>query len=646
MTLSIIIVNYNVKYFLEQCLYSIYKSSLQHFEVIVIDNNSTDGSMEFLEPLFLQVQFIKNKHNPGFAKACNQGVETATGKYILFLNPDTLLAEDTLSTCVSFFEKMPAAGALGVQMLDGSGAFLKESKRSFPAPLTAFFKLAGLAKAFPRSPFFSRYHLGHLPQYKNNEVDVLAGAFMMIPKKVLERTGSFDETFFMYGEDVDLSYRIQKAGYKNYYVADAAIIHFKGESTKRGSLNYVRLFYSAMSLFVQKHYGGAKANVFNTFIHVAIWLRAAASAAAKFIKWSRLPVIDAALILFSFWLVKEVWIKYIRTDIIYSNQLFLILFPAFTVVYLAVAYYAGLYNKIYRKTNLMRSTGIATLVLLSGYSLLPETYRFSRGILAFGALLSFAFITVLRSVLIKTGLLQQPIENNVQPYLLIAGTIEEFGEIKNLLAAAGKEKNIIGRIAVTNDLQGALAHIDAVCATADALAAKELIICTGALSYKKTIALIKDLNRCVRVRFHAADSSSIVGSDSGKGNGEVLSEQTPFNLNEPHYRRLKRLIDVGISVSFLIFFPVHFFFVKKPMLFIKACVQVLIAKKTWIGYSGYQTALPHLRKGIIAANGLSKNEAQALPESAVYLIDHWYAKNYTPLQDIKTIFKNYRKLDG
>ncbi|HZH94328.1 MAG TPA: glycosyltransferase family 2 protein, partial [Flavisolibacter sp.] len=212
MTLSIIIVNYNVKYFLEQCLHSIAKSTLQNIEIIVVDNNSSDGSVAYLQPRFPGIRFIQNTNNTGFAKACNQGLAVATGTYILFLNPDTIIAEDTAGTCVSFFEKTAGAGALGVRMVDGGGRFLKESKRSFPGPLTSLFKLTGLAKLFPKSKVFSRYHLGHLAENTNHEVDVLAGAFMMIRKTVLEKTGPFDETFFMYGEDVDLSYRIQKNG--------------------------------------------------------------------------------------------------------------------------------------------------------------------------------------------------------------------------------------------------------------------------------------------------------------------------------------------------------------------------------------------------------------------------------------------------
>ena len=275
MQLSVIIVNYNVKYFLEQCLCSVLNACRNiNSEILVVDNNSSDDSKTFLEPKFPSVSFTWNKSNAGFAKANNQALRTAKGEYIVFLNPDTIIPEDCFEKCISFFNKHPCAGALGVHMIDGSGKFLKESKRAFPSPLTSLYKLTGLAKLFPRSKTFARYYLGNLSENEDHEVDVLAGAFMMIPQNVLAVTGSFDEIFFMYGEDIDLSYRIQAAGFKNYYHSKCTIIHFKGESTKRGSFNYVRMFYKAMSLFVKKHYSSGKARFYNILIRIGIFLHA------------------------------------------------------------------------------------------------------------------------------------------------------------------------------------------------------------------------------------------------------------------------------------------------------------------------------------------------------------------------------------
>ncbi|MCW3089245.1 MAG: glycosyltransferase [Ferruginibacter sp.] len=247
-------------------------------EIFVVDNNSTDGSKEFFEGRFDNVKFTWNEVNLGFGKANNLALKQAIGEYILFLNPDTILPEDCLDKSLSFFQNQHDAGAIGIRMIDGTGRFLKESKRSFPSLSTAFYKLSGLAALFPGSAVFARYYLGQLDPHRNHVVDVLAGAFMMVPQKVLGITGGFDERFFMYGEDVDLSYRIQRAGFKNFYFAESTIIHFKGESTKRGSLNYVRLFYGAMGLFVQKHYISGFGRFYTLLIRVAIWTGATISA--------------------------------------------------------------------------------------------------------------------------------------------------------------------------------------------------------------------------------------------------------------------------------------------------------------------------------------------------------------------------------
>lgn len=290
MLLSVIIVNYNVKYFLEYCLYSVVKA-LKNIdgEIFVVDNNSTDGSKEFFYDEFPQVKFIWNTKNEGFAKANNKALMQASGDYILFLNPDTIVSEDSFEKCIAFIRSKNNLAACGVKMIDGSGKFLEESKRAFPSPMTSLYKLSGLSKLFPKSKLFSKYHLGYLDNNTNHEVDVLAGAFLMVPKKIIEEVGGFDESFFMYGEDIDLSYRIQKAGYKNFYFAETSVIHFKGESSKKGSLNYVKMFYKAMSVFVKKHYGGTKAGLFNFFIHVGIFSRAAMSATARFLSKPRMP---------------------------------------------------------------------------------------------------------------------------------------------------------------------------------------------------------------------------------------------------------------------------------------------------------------------------------------------------------------------
>lgn len=249
--------NYNVQYFVEQCLYAVIKATKNiKAEIIVVDNNSTDKSQAYLPTIFSSVQFIWNKENIGFGRANNLALTYATGDYILYLNPDTIVAEDSIEKCIQFFKKHEDCGALGVRMIDGSGVYLRESKRSFPSLSNSFYKIIGLSSLFPKSPKFSGYYAGHLSEHKNNIVDVLAGAFMMLDKKMTEDTKGFDEDFFMYGEDIDLSKRINLAGKKNYYFAETIILHFKGESTKKLTHNYIRQFYGAMKLYVKKHFVG------------------------------------------------------------------------------------------------------------------------------------------------------------------------------------------------------------------------------------------------------------------------------------------------------------------------------------------------------------------------------------------------------
>lgn len=615
-------------------------------EIIVVDNCSADNSVGYLQPKFPATRFISNPENMGFAKGCNTGLKAASGKYILFLNPDTLVPEDCFQKCIAFFESHADAGALGVKMLDGRGKFLKESKRSFPSPMTSLYKLFGLSKIFPRSPVFSKYHLGHLKENENHEVDVLAGAFMMIKKEVLDKVGSFDETFFMYGEDVDLSYRVQKANYKNYYFAESSIIHFKGESTRKGSMNYVRMFYNAMSIFVRKHYSGSRAGVFNFLIHVAIWLRAFLSAATHFIRRIGLPLIDAGLILLSFWLMKNIWSHYVRTGIEYQRSLLWVAFPAFTVFYLITAYYAGLYDRWYKRSELVQSTLVATIILLAGYALLPERFRFSRGILLFGSVLAFVLISLLRWLLIRTNVLNQSREREENAGTLIIATPGEYQQTVQLIKEAGLHERILGRVAVNEQDESAVGHWMKLKELSSAIPFREVIFCEGSLSFLNIIQHLPELPSNISIKFHASGSGSIVGSDSKNTSGEAMSKENSFRLGIPYNRRLKRLIDIFISVSGIIAFPVHLFIIKKPFVFFANCFSVLLAQKTWIGYAVPEKNLPPLRPCIIACNGSVVAAGHSLPAESLQMVDYWYARDYEPSKDLKLIGRMYRSLGG
>ena len=643
MQLSVIIVNYNVKYFLEQCLCSVIKA-IQNIgaEIFVVDNNSSDGSKEFFKDRFSEVKFIWNNDNLGFSKANNIALKHATGKYILFLNPDTLLPEDCIEKCIDFFESHPEAGALGIKMLDGSGTFLKESKRSFPSPVTSFYKLSGLARLFPHSKVFGKYHLGHLDENKNHEVDVLAGAFMMVPKKIIDSVGSFDEDFFMYGEDIDLSYRIQEKGYKNIYFSESSIVHFKGESTRKGRLNYVRLFYKAMSIFARKHYGN-RAAFFTLLIQLGIFVRAFLSAIKRFIKWIGMPVIDGAVILVSFWVVKFLWNTYIKRDVNYSPNMLIIAFPVFTLIFLIASYYSGLYDNGFKQKRLNHSTIIAFALLLSFYALLPEHLRFSRGILVFGSLLAFLLMTLVRWLLLKWKVIEKDARSDEHRQTFIIGAEDEFLKVNQIMQNADMEERVLGRIEVNDEKTNATGNIDELKQVLNTYSIKEIIFCEGKLSFKKIINLINDIPKHVRIKFHAENSAGIIGSDSNRTSGKFISSDKKIVLSLPISKRNKNFIDAITSIIFLVTFPVHFITQKKPIRFFRNVFDILFLNKTWVGYALPEPLLPKIKNGILTTTGLPA-VLNTLPPESLKAADKWYAIDYEVWEDVRIIWRGYKYL--
>ena len=254
MKLSVIIVSYNVKHYLEQCLRSVFKSvTATETEIFVVDNASHDNSPAHIEKAFPKTEYpnlhiIKNARNVGFGKANNQAVAKSTGEYILFLNPDTILTENTLKEVVEYADAHPEAGGFGTMMLYSNGKFAKESRRGLPTPWTAFCKMSGLNALFPQSRIFGKYYMRYLDKEQANEIEIISGAFLFARRSALEKAGLFDEKFFMYGEDIDLSYRLLQQEYKNHYIP-SPIIHYKGESTQKSTFRYVHIFYTAMLIF-------------------------------------------------------------------------------------------------------------------------------------------------------------------------------------------------------------------------------------------------------------------------------------------------------------------------------------------------------------------------------------------------------------
>ncbi|MBQ9554759.1 MAG: glycosyltransferase family 2 protein [Muribaculaceae bacterium] len=283
MELTVVIVNYRVKYLLEQTLRAV-EQAMQGLtvEVIVVDNLSRDDSIAFSRERHPQVTYIENQENVGFARANNQAIMQAQGEYTLILNPDTIITPRCLQEGIAWMQSHPKCGAIGARMMDGNGVFLPESKRSFPTPWVSFCKIFGLSKLFPRSPWFAKYHLRYLSDREPQCIDILSGAYMLCRTSVLQQLGGFDEDFFMYGEDIDLSYRIVKAGYENWFLP-TPMVHYKGESTHKDSMRYVRVFYDAMLIFYRKHFPRFNV-IFYPIVKTGVMVRAGLSMAKRLVK--------------------------------------------------------------------------------------------------------------------------------------------------------------------------------------------------------------------------------------------------------------------------------------------------------------------------------------------------------------------------
>jgi hypothetical protein len=407
----------------------------------------------------------------------------------------------------------------------------------------------------------------------------------------------------------------------------------------------VRIFYKAMSTFVNKHYGGSKAGVFNFLMQAAILLRAFISAIRRFLKWIGLPVIDAAVILLSFWLVKFIWNTYVKQNVGYSPNMLIIAFPIFTIIFLAASYFSGLYDNGYKQSRLNRSALTAIVVLLAGYSLLPESLRFSRGILLFGSVMAYLLITFLRRLLVNLNVLESD-KSNGSGQALVVGTNDEYASVHEIMLHSGMAEKVLGRVGVNNENEkGTIGNIMQIDQLINMYSAKEVILCEGKLSFKKLIELTRVMPHHVRIMFHALCSESVVGSESKNIAGRYVASYANYKVAKIVNKRNKRLTDLIISTAFIISFPVHFFMQKTPGKFFRNVGDVLLSRKTWVGYASPLKNLPHLKPGVISVTGVPVS-LNTLPEESLASADEWYAANFTVWHDVQLVWKNYKFLSA
>ncbi|MEO5581561.1 MAG: glycosyltransferase, partial [Saprospiraceae bacterium] len=393
--LSVIIVNYNVRYFLEQCLMSLEKATRHlNIEVFVVDNDSNDDSVSMVQSRFPNVILIQNRENSGFSVANNQAIALSKGKYVLLLNPDTILSEDTLTTCYDFMESHDDAGAVCVKMIDGSGQYLPESKRGKPTLRASLFKMTGLYRLFPKSSFFNGYYAGNLDENELSSIEVMTGAFMFLRKEVIDKIGILDPAFFMYGEDIDYSVRILEAGYKNYYLPSTTIIHFKGESTKKSSINYTKTFYNAMIIFVKKHYKG-RGQLYIMALQLAVVMRALTALLQTWVMKIIPVILDLVLVYFVVIGLKDWWVRFYFNDPYHINEYFeRFNAPFYALIWIITAIFMGHYKKFSSWSRVFKSVAIGTGLILIVYGLLDVNLRNSRLLILFGAAGTFLILTM------------------------------------------------------------------------------------------------------------------------------------------------------------------------------------------------------------------------------------------------------------
>ena len=650
--LSVIIVNYNVKFFLEQALLSVRKASRNlAVEVFVVDNHSVDGSVQMVKEKFAEVILIENKDNTGFAKANNQAIRLAKGEYILLLNPDTVVEEDTFEKCVAFMDAHADAGALGVKMLDGSGNFLPESKRGFPTPMVAFFKAFGFTKFFPKSKTFARYYLGNLSSDENNEVEVLAGAFMLLRKKVLDEIGLLDETFFMYGEDIDLSYRVIQAGHKNYYLADTRIIHYKGESTKKGSLNYVRMFYMAMIIFARKHFSQGSASGLILMLNVAIYFRAALALINRFLNAIAAPAFDAIGLYAAMLFFKNLWETKVKATegVSYPPEYIFIIVPAYIAVWLLSVFFSGGYDRNSKPGKIIRGLVIGTLIIAAVYGFLDESLRFSRGMILLGFVFGVFFLAGWRFIRHYLRFGNFGWGEEFQRKIVIAGSYVEGKRVYQLLNNARINFQHLGFVlpdaeSYPNELreEERLGHLNQLTDLVELYRPDEIIFCSKDISSQQIISQMAAIGSKVDYKIVPEESLSVIGSGSKDTNGELYTIDISMEIDLPNNRRNKRLLDVMVSFFLLITLPVQILLMKNFIGLIGNLFSVLFGKKTWVGYSGEQfSSLPKIKKGVLNSSDVLSKVPSA---DALNRLNLLYARNYTSANDLEIILKAFRNL--
>ncbi len=649
--LSIIIVNYNVKEFLENALLSIRKAIEGiSAEIFIVDNASEDGSVEMVKQKFPEVNLIANGENVGFAKANNQALKLAKGKYVLLINPDTIVQEDTFKVLISFLDSHPECGMVGCKVLNPDGTLQLACRRSFPTPWVAFTKMVGLSNLFPKSKVFAKYNLTYLDPGEVTEVDAVSGSFMMIRREVYEQVGGLDEEFFMYGEDLDWCYRIKKAGWKIYYVPYTQIIHFKGESTKRSNIDEVRVFYDAMRIFVKKHY--KEFALLGIILRFGILFRGLIAVIGKFFKnyWDML--IDLVVVVFSFLLGEFVRFGQIFALPKYAYPEVLIV-PPFIVLFSLYSF--GIY------TNRKFSIGYALIgvwfssLILSSLTFFLKQYAFSRMIVLVMTGLNTVFIPGWRLVLRILGKIPFVNIRIVTKRVLIVGAgANAISLIKKLKNKTSENIKIVG--IVDFDLKKVGQKIEGVeiignVSTIDRIIRErkinDVIFLSDEIPYADILAIISRVrDKGVNFKLALVGSDLILSKASIDSLDDIPVLDIDYNINKFLNKFAKRVLDIVFSIPLLIFvYPLVYFkkvFAGKVSEFgerVLLLPEVLRGRLTLVGrpLDSPDGKIYLGKKGLTGIVQISNPES--LTPNEIEKLNIFYARNQSIALDIEILFR-------
>lgn len=648
MKLSVVIVNYNVAAFLEQALASAQKAMRNiDGEIFVVDNNSADNSVAMVRSKFPDVHLIENHDNVGFARANNQAIRISRGEYVLLLNPDTVVEEDTFEKCIAFMDAHPQGGGLGVKMVDGNGRFLPESKRGIPYPSSAFYKLFGLSKLFPKSTKFGAYHATYIGEDETAEVEVLSGAFMLLRKEALDKVGLLDEDYFMYGEDIDLSYRILKGGYKNYYFPETRIIHYKGESTKKGSLNYVYVFYKAMQIFAQKHFSSNNAKLFGVVINVAIWFRAALAALKRIVGRLLLPMADFLIIFIGFFGISKYWEHAVlfHRGSSFPDFYYYAVLPCYVLLWLLSVLFNGGYKKPYSRNLVNRGIVIGAILVLTVYALLPETMRFSRAVVVMGAMWTLIAVNFFRYICERLSI-DGFSKQNSSKRIAIVGAPDELERVLHLVQSMNTQHEFVGLVTIDDaifDNKLSIGNVSNLDELVTIYHVGEVVFCGRDMTSEQIIDWMSRLqNQQVDFKIAPADTLLLIGGSSIFTPENLYS--VPVNmLGSKSNLRKKRCFDIVSSIFLLLFLIIDVWFVKDKGGFVGNIYDVITGRKTWVGISKrLAIGSDWLQNGVLHPSDVYRNND--FSDEIHNQVEDIYIRDYSVGGDMTIMAKSFRLL--